>query len=606
VHPAEAADVKAARVWASPDYTRVVFDLSGPADYKLSQGDTPGSIVLDLDKSSVVGGFASPAAQGLFKGLRTDQQGKGARLIATADPTAKPKSFLLKPTGEYGYRLVLDLYPGNADKPRATVSVRSSSPSSPSSSTSSLPSTERKVIVAIDAGHGGEDPGARGAVMREKDVTLMVARELANQINQQPGMQAVLTRDGDYFIPLKRRYEIAREHNADLFVSIHADAFKNSDAKGSSVWVLSPRGKTSEASRWLADRENRADLVGGVSLDDKDDTLAAVLLDLQQGYAMQASESIAGNVLTALGQLGPTHRGFIERANFVVLRSPDVPSILVETAFITNPDEERRLQSDSHRRQLATAVLGGVKSYFESTPPPGTWFAAQSARRNGTMVAQVATSAAKAITSPVSSTIASVVANDAVKSAPRMNSSRADRKASDSVAVQDKAADNATDNQRDGADDDVAAADTVKNVSKDASSRSAKSDQGASVAQPVAQPKTADNSVAAASASSPTKSSPSKNSPKSPVVALEPGARRPASDAIVVVKSTTPPPLRLASAKPAGRADDNVRDVHRVNRGETLTGIAQQYGVSVDALKSANRISDDNVRIGAVLAIPST
>jgi N-acetylmuramoyl-L-alanine amidase len=483
---------------------------------------------------------------------------------------------------------------------------------------SSLPSTERKVIVAIDAGHGGEDPGARGAVMREKDITLMVARELANQINQQPGMQAVLTRDGDYFIPLKRRYEIAREHNADLFVSIHADAFKNSDAKGSSVWVLSPRGKTSEASRWLADRENRADLVGGVSLDDKDDTLAAVLLDLQQGYAMQASESIAGNVLKALGQLGPTHRGFIERANFVVLRSPDVPSILVETAFITNPEEERRLQSDSHRRQLATAVLGGVKSYFESTPPPGTWFATQSARRNGTMVAQVATTAVKAITAPVSSTIASVVANDAVKSAPKM--SRSDRKAADAVAASARASDKATDNQPDDAGDDVAAADTAKSPS-DRSSRNpspkpAPADSNASDTSVLVQAKSRDSDrivvadpVTTASRSGSAKGSAPKSSPVAspPKVALEPGAKRPPSDAIVVVKSTTPPPPRLlASAKPSARADDNVRDVHRVNRGETLTGIALQYGVSVDALKSANRISDDNVRIGAVLAIPST
>jgi N-acetylmuramoyl-L-alanine amidase len=245
------------------------------------------------------------------------------------------------------------------------------------------------------------------------------------------------------------------------------------------VWVLSPRGKTSEAARWLADRENRADLVGGVSLDDKDDTLAAVLLDLQQGYAMQASESIAGNVLKALGRLGPTHRGYVERANFVVLRSPDVPSILVETAFITNPSEEKRLRDEDHRRQLATAVLGGVRNYFESMPPPGTWFAAQAARRNGTVVA----------------------------------SARPDR--------------------NDGDDDSAAPA--------------------------------------------------------------KPAAAK------VIARAETPAPARKSS----GRADDNVRDVHRVNRGETLTGIAQQYGVSVGALKLANKMTDNNVRIGTIMVIPS-
>lgn len=520
-----AADVKAARVWAGPEYTRVVFDLSGPATYKMSQGDVPGTVVLDIAGSSVSGDFSAPGAQGLFKSMSSGKQGGNARMTAKVDTQAKPKSFLLKPAGDYGYRLVLDLYPGGQSDP-GDNSPGDSSPGgsdggdSPAVADAPTPppapvtrssrgsrgcavapgkvppplTGERKVIVAIDPGHGGEDPGARGATgLREKDVTLQVGRELADQINRQPGMQAFLTRTGDYFIPLKRRYEIAREHNADMFVSIHADAFKNSDAKGSSVWVLSPRGKTSEAARWLADRENRADLVGGVSLDDKDDSLAAVLLDLQQGYAMQASESIAGNVLKALGRLGPTHRGYVERANFVVLRSPDVPSILVETAFITNPAEERRLRDDSHRRELATAVLGGVRNYFESMPPPGTWFAAQAARRNGTSLVSTAASAPAA---PAVASDANAVASDAVKSASR------------AVAPQPKA------------------------------------------------PKTS-----------------------------------------VVARADTP--------KSRGRADDNVRDVHRVTRGETLTGIAQQYGVSVGALKLANKMTDNNVRIGSIMVIPS-
>ncbi|WP_425602410.1 N-acetylmuramoyl-L-alanine amidase [Luteibacter aegosomatis] len=495
---ASAADVKAARVWAGPEYTRVVFDLSGPATYKMSQGDVPGTIVLDIAGSAVAGEFAPPGGQGLFKSMSAGRQGNTARMTARVDAQAKPKSFLLKPAGDYGYRLVLDLYPGgqtdpgdNApdDEDASAVAAAPAAPSKPVGATPArgkpLPAAltgERKVIVAIDAGHGGEDPGARGATgLREKDVTLQVARELADQINRQPGMQAFLTRTGDYFIPLKRRYQIAREHNADMFVSIHADAFKNSDAKGSSVWVLSPRGKTSEAARWLADRENRADLVGGVSLDDKDDSLAAVLLDLQQGYAMQASESIAGNVLKALGRLGPTHRGYVERANFVVLRSPDVPSILVETAFITNPSEETRLRNPAHRQELASAVLGGVRNYFESMPPPGTWFAAQAARRNGTSVASV--------TSPA---------------------------------------------------------------------------------------------------------------PAAPVVA---DAGAVASTAVKAVTKKTVAKADTPTRK--GRADEDVRDLHRVSRGETLTGIAQQYGVSVGALKMANKMTDNNVRIGSVMVIPS-
>ena len=228
----------------------------------------------------------------------------------------------------------------------------------------------RKVIVAIDPGHGGEDPGALGAAgTHEKAVTLAVAREFAKIVDAQPGMQAVMVRDGDYFVALNDRYRKAREAKADLFVSIHADAFNNADARGSSVWVLSPRGATSEAARFLADRENNADLVGGVSLDNKDDTLAAVLLDLSQGATMEASNAVAQNVLRALAKLGPTHRGYVEKANFVVLRSPDVPSILVETAFISNPQEEQRLKDSAYQDRMAEAIFQGIRGYLAKNPP---------------------------------------------------------------------------------------------------------------------------------------------------------------------------------------------------------------------------------------------
>jgi N-acetylmuramoyl-L-alanine amidase len=242
------------------------------------------------------------------------------------------------------------------------------------------------VVVAVDAGHGGKDQGAHGPDgTLEKNVTLAVARDLAALINRQPGMKAILTRDGDYFIPLKQRYEIARQNQADLFVSVHADSYTSSDARGSSVWVLSPRGKSSVAAQMLADRENSSDLIGGVSLAAENDSLASVLLDMQQGWAVQASETVAQNVLNALSALGPTHRGYVERANFVVLRSPDVPSILVETAFISNPSEERRLRDSVHQQQLATAIMDGVKGYFLSNPPQGTWFAMEAARRKGVL-----------------------------------------------------------------------------------------------------------------------------------------------------------------------------------------------------------------------------
>ncbi|MFC4762826.1 N-acetylmuramoyl-L-alanine amidase [Dyella koreensis] len=509
---ANAADVKSARVWAGPEYTRLVLDVSGPLDYKVRQDGT--QVVIDLDRSALAGDFAVPGKQGLYKGLESSQQGGRLQLVAKVDASTHYKSFLLKPAADYGYRLVVDVYPGGGSSAASTASrnaddddvapaasapapavvaapVTIKTPVAPTknsikSTQSGMASTrqaaallngERKVVVAVDAGHGGEDPGAHGpSGTLEKNVTLAVARELAEQINKQPGMKAVLTRSADFFIPLKQRYQIARQNNADLFVSIHADAFVNGDAKGSSVWVLSPRGKTSEAARWLADRENRADLIGGVSLDDKDDSLAAVLLDLQQGYAMQASESVAGNVLKALGNLGPTHRGYVERANFVVLRSPDVPSILVETAFISNPTEERKLRDPAHQSRLAEAVMGGVRNYFESTPPPGTWFAAQAARRNGTAVA----------------------------------SSKSDDDGNDTSTAATKA-------------------------------------------------------VAQAMASTP----------------------------------------KASQSSATARADADVRDLHRVTRGESLRSIARQYGVSVNALKSANRINADTVHAGTVLTIPA-
>jgi N-acetylmuramoyl-L-alanine amidase len=428
---AHAADVKNARVWAGPDYTRVVFDLSGPVKYKLSQQRD--QVVLELSDSHVAG-HLSPAAQGLFKGLDSSNQGDSLRLIAAIAPNAQAKSFLLGPSGQAGNRLVIDLYPGsggdanpgrpvpaaaipvtplpktggpvavsqpapasssaavaddNAPAPAAPVVVNASSKLTSRKGVTTrqaavLLNSQRQVIVAVDAGHGGKDQGAHGPDgTLEKDVTLAVARDLAAQINRQPGMKAILTRDGDYFIPLQRRYEIARQNQADLFVAIHADSYTSSDARGSSVWVLSPRGKSSVAAQMLADRENSSDLIGGVSLAAENDSLASVLLDMQQGWAVQASETVAQNVLNALSALGPTHRGYVEHANFVVLRSPDVPSILVETAFISNPMEEHKLRDSGHQQQLATAIMDGVKGYFTSNPPPGTWFAAEAARSKG-------------------------------------------------------------------------------------------------------------------------------------------------------------------------------------------------------------------------------
>lgn len=361
-----ATEIQALRVWPGPEYTRAVFDVSGPLDYKLFDLSDPDRIVLDIEASGFAADFVVPETGGVLKAIRTGKRNTNdARVVFDLSGDVQPKSFLLKPADKFGYRLVVDLYPRDA---RAPTKAKSATPPAKGSS--------RDVVIAIDAGHGGDDPGSIGpSGTYEKVITLAVATELKKQVDREPGMRGVLIRDGDYFIPLTERYRKAREAKADLFISIHADAFTNPKARGSSVWILSPRGATSEAARWLAARENRADLVGGVSLDDKDDTLAAVLLDLSQGATMEASSAVATHVLDALRTVGPTHRKHIEHANFVVLRSPDVPSILVETAFITNPEEEKRLRDPAQRRALAQAVLKGVKSYFSSEPPPGTWFA---------------------------------------------------------------------------------------------------------------------------------------------------------------------------------------------------------------------------------------
>lgn len=417
---AQAAEVASARVWSDASHTRLVFDLDGKPSYRIDRRDD--RVVIDLAGSRIAGDYTDPGAHGLLRGMSHDQRGRSLRLTAKVAAGSKVRSFVLAPSQGDHYRLVLDLLPGSGSTPARAeavvadagrtahpVSGDAAEPAPPAVSAvlnvrtgskaigasrqmtqqaAALLDGQRKVVVCVDAGHGGKDSGAIGPDgTMEKNVTLAVARDLAAQIDKQPGMKAILTRDGDYFIPLARRYQIAREHDADLFISIHADSYPGSDARGSSVWVLSSRGKSSVAARMLADRENSSDLIGGVSLDNMNDGLAKVLLDMQQGWAVQASDTVAGNVLKALAQIGPTHRGYVERANFVVLRSPDVPSILVETAFISNPNEERKLRDPGHQEALATAVMDGVKSYFESTPPPGTWFAAQEARRNGTEIA---------------------------------------------------------------------------------------------------------------------------------------------------------------------------------------------------------------------------
>ena len=385
-----ATEVRAIRSWSAPDQTRLVFDISAPLEHQLFTLDSPDRLVLDLKKSRFTGKAPAPAGSDRFiERMRTGiREGTDLRVVLDLKQAVKFKSFLLEPNDQYGHRLVVDVEARNPDTGDKTstnsqVASTSSKGDAPAASVPvvarSLPSAGdggRDLIIAIDAGHGGEDPGAIGPKgTREKDVVLSIARRLKKVVDAEPGMKGVLIRSGDYYVPLRKRMALARKHKADFFVSIHADAFRDHRARGSSVYVLSRKGASSEAARWLAQKENAADFVGGVSLDDKDDVLASVLLDLSQTASMQASHDAAEQVLRNLKSLGRVHSSKVQQARFVVLKSPDIPSMLVETAFISNPAEEKNLRSAAHQEKLARAILGGIRDYFQRDPPPDTWLA---------------------------------------------------------------------------------------------------------------------------------------------------------------------------------------------------------------------------------------
>ena len=362
---AGALEVQSVRLWAAPDSTRVVFDVSGPVQHRLFTLKNPDRLVIDLSDASIDSKLKKASTRGgIVKKLRSGPRNKkDLRLVLDLKTAVKPKSFVLKPNDQYGHRLVIDLFSKSASKKTKPTKIEKPVQAA----------KRRDLVIAIDAGHGGDDPGARGKKgTREKDVVLAMARRLAKLIDKEPGMRAVLIRNGDYYIGLRKRIEKARKHRADLFISIHADAFRDRRVHGSSVYVISRRGASSEMARWLAARENAADLVGGVSLDDKDDLLAEVLLDLAQSATLDASNQVADNVLRQMKKLGKVHKKKVQHAGFVVLKSPDIPSLLVETAFISNPGEEKRLRSAKHQQRVAKAILSGVRNYFISNPPPGT------------------------------------------------------------------------------------------------------------------------------------------------------------------------------------------------------------------------------------------
>ena len=384
--------VSSTRIWPASEYTRLTLESDAPINYSLILLKNPDRVVLDLEDVTLTSEIkklpGKISSDNLYiRALRIGRfKPEILRLVLDLKSEVKPQAFVLKPVGDYGHRLVLDIYPASPPDPLMALlnegAVKSAQAnayehikSDRTSRTTAAgnkksDSTVRLITVAIDPGHGGEDPGAmskRGT--HEKNITLAIARKLKAKIDAEPNMRAALTRDGDYFLSLPMRLEKARKLNADLFVSIHADAFVKPHARGSSVFTLSESGATSAAARWLAKKENDADLIGGVNLDTKDPYLNETLLDLSLSQTREDSHTLAREVLSEIGKINHLHKNNVEQAGFAVLKSPDIPSILVETAFISNPDEEKKLRNKAYQDKMAKAMLDGIKRYFSKNPP---------------------------------------------------------------------------------------------------------------------------------------------------------------------------------------------------------------------------------------------
>lgn len=491
----EAASIQSVRLWRAPDNTRLVFDLSGPAEHQLI--NLPGEkgqvqrIVITLPDSQFNTDTRKLSLKNTpLSGFTTEMSGTDLKLFIDLSATVKPKSFLLPANNQYGDRLVLDLF--DADKLQETKVVKPAS------------NGMRNIMIAVDPGHGGEDPGAKGpGGIYEKNVTLAIAKELVKLINDTPGYAAFLTRSSDYYVSLRGRTQIARNKGADLFVSIHADAFKDASAQGAGVFALSQRGATSETARWLAQSENDADLVGGVNLGDKDPVLQGVLLDLSMTATVATSLDMGDKVMGQMKKFTKMHRGFVEQAGFVVLKNPDIPSLLIETGFITNPQEAKNLSNPKFRATMAKGIFAGIDSHFRAKPPMDT---ALAAARGG-------------------------------KAMPAMDKVTPETESAPVIVRRDDSADKKANDESDELEKLVA----EKTASKKAEPRI-----------PI-----------------------SKTTPNKPVVSAK---------AIVSGKSVK----------------------HVVKKGDTLSGIAARYKVSVIAVKESNKLNGQQVQIGQTLQIPAS
>jgi N-acetylmuramoyl-L-alanine amidase len=362
--------LESVRMHEAPEYTRVVFDISGEVTYDLFTLDNPRRVVIDLSNTRPQAGFNPELvalARKRVKGVRGSMRGSDYRVVLDVTGSPTPKSFTLAPVAPYGHRLVVDLHTGRAAQRPAFVPK---------------PEGKRDVIVAVDAGHGGEDPGALGPRgVREKDVVMKIARRLEQKLNQAKGYRAVMVRTGDYYLAHRKRTARAREVQAHMFVSIHADAFKSPEVAGASVYTLSDRGASSETARWLAASENASDMIGGVAEEvvsgEQEDYLLQAILEVSMDANRSASIEVGERVLERMGSITKLHKKRVEQAGFLVLKSPDMPSILVETGFISNPSEASRLSSSSFQENIADAIFEGIRTFMSSRAPEGTLIAWQ-------------------------------------------------------------------------------------------------------------------------------------------------------------------------------------------------------------------------------------
>lgn len=396
---AQQVDVNSLHYWNTPDQTRMTFDVTNSPEHRVFLMNNPPRLVIDMRNTKANRALTQPSADHpLFSKLRfATKNTSDLRVVIDLKAPLSAKNATLRTNSLDNHRLVIELLsktpintakkenkpaikvaantvavanPSNKPPKNTLEPTQVAAPKTPIQPVATNPRKPKSIVVAIDAGHGGKDVGALGANgTQEKQVTLAIAKKLAALINNQAGMKAVLVRKNDYYVGLRQRMQIARTAKADLFISIHADAFPNDTVKGASVFTLSNKGATNEAARWLADNENASDLVGGVSLGDKDDVLASVLLDLSQTATQEASISVADKVLRNFESIGELHHGSVQKANFMVLKSPDIPSILIETAFISNPTEELKLVNAAHQTKIAAAIFSGVSNYFNKAAP---------------------------------------------------------------------------------------------------------------------------------------------------------------------------------------------------------------------------------------------